>query len=106
VSQERRRAREARLEARRREVAAAAQRREKQERRAAARERLTPSLPRRTRRFGMLSTRALLQVVVLYLAGNAALWLLVTDTRTRIGLAAVSLAFTLVLVRTRKRTSR
>ena len=106
MSKERARAREARLEARRREVEAAAQRRAKQERRAAARERLTPSLPRRARRFGMLSTRALVQVVLLYVAVQACIWLLVEDTRTRIGLAVVSLGFTLVLVRTRKRTPR
>ena len=106
MSKERQRAREARLEARRREVEAAAQRSAKQERRAAARERLTPSLPRRTRRFGMLSTRALVQVVLLFLAVQAVFWLLVDDTRTRIGLAVVSLGFTLVLVRTRKRTPR
>ena len=54
----------------------------------------------------MLSTRALVQVAVLYLAVQACFWLLVDETRTRVGLAAVSLAFTLVLVRTRKRTSR
>jgi Flp pilus assembly protein TadB len=106
VSQERRRAREARLEARRRELEAAAKARARRERREATRERLKPALPRRTRRFGMLSTRALIQVVVLYLAAQACFWVLVEDTRTRIGLALVSLGFTLVLVRTRKRTSR
>ena len=106
MSKERARAREARLEARRREVEAAAKARERRSRRAAARDRLTPSLPRRTRRFGMLSTRTLVQVVVLYLAVQACIWLLVDDTRTRIGLAVVTLAFTFVLVRTRKRTPR
>ena len=51
----------------------------------------------------MLSTRQLVQVVVLYLALQACFWFLVDDTRTRLGLAVVSLGFTLVLVRTRKR---
>jgi hypothetical protein len=54
----------------------------------------------------MLSTRELVQVAVLYLAVQAVFWLLVEDTRTRIGLAVVSLGFTFVLVRTRKRTPR
>jgi hypothetical protein len=104
VSKERQRAREARLEARRREVEAAAQARARRERRSATRARLTPAVPRRRRRFGQLTTRALLQVAVLWLAAQACFWFAFDSTRVRLGLAVVSLAFTLVLVRTRKRT--
>jgi Flp pilus assembly protein TadB len=106
VSQERRRAREARQRARRRELETAAAQRGRQEQRAAMRARLRPSLPRRRRRFGQLSTRALAQVVVLYLAVQAVFWIFVPSLATRAALGVVSLAFLLVLVRTRKRTPR
>jgi hypothetical protein len=104
VSKERQRAREARQEARRRELETAAAQRVRQEQRAALRGRLTPSLPRRRRRFGQLTNRGLAQVIACYLAVQALVFLLVPEWRTRAGLAVVTLAFTLVLVRTRKRT--
>jgi Flp pilus assembly protein TadB len=106
VSRERARAREARQEARRREVEAAATKRAKRERRAAVREQLKPTLPRRKRRFGQLSTSALVQIAAVYLTVQAVFWLLVPDLRTRFALAVVSLGFLLVLVRTRKRPDR
>ena len=103
MSQERKRAREAREAARRRHLETAATARQRQARRAEVRERLRPTLPRRRRRFGQLSTWALVQVVGLYLAVQGLIWLLVPSTMTRIGLAVVSLGFLAVLVRTRKR---
>ena len=106
MSKERARAREARTAARRREVETAAAARERHARRAALRDQLKPSVPRRKRRFGQLSNRALAQVVALYLAVQAVFWLFVPDLRTRAALAVVSLSFLLVLVRTRKRTPR
>jgi Flp pilus assembly protein TadB len=106
VSQERKRAREARDAARRRHLETAASARARQARRAEVRDRLRPSLPRRRRRFGQLSTRALAQVVGLYLAVQAVFWWFVPDLATRIALAVISLAFLAVLVRTRKRPAR
>ena len=106
MSKERARAREAREAARRREVEEAARRRERAQSRAALRSKLTPSLPRRHRRFGALSTLALVQLTSGYLALQAALWVVFPSYRTRLGLALVSLAFLLVLVRTRKRPAR
>ncbi len=103
MSQERRRAREAREAARRRHLETAASSRARQARRAEVRDRLRPSLPRRRRRFGQLTTRALVQVVALYLGVQALVWLFVPDLRTRLALAVVSLAFLAILVRTRKR---
>jgi Flp pilus assembly protein TadB len=103
VSQERKRAREAREAARRRHLETAATSRMRQARRAEVRDRLRPSLPRRRRRFGQLSTLGLVQVVALYLAVQALIWLFVPRMATRIGLAVVTLGFLAVLVRTRKR---
>lgn len=103
MSSERRRAREERQSARRRELETAAAHRARQARRAEVRDRLRPSLPRRRRRFGQLSNRGLVQVVVLYLAGQGLVWLLFPDLRTRLALAVVSLGLVAVLVRTRKR---
>ena len=103
MSQERKRAREARQAARRRELETAAAHRARQARRAEVRDRLRPSLPRRRRRFGQLTTRGLAQVVGLWLAVQGLVWLFVPRTATRLGLAVVSLGFLAVLVRTRKR---
>ena len=103
MSRERARAREARQEARRREVEAAAAERARNDKRPALR---VPALPRRKRRFGQLSTPALARLVVLYLAVQAVFWLLFPGLRTRAALAVISLAFLLVLVRTRERTPR
>ena len=98
MSRERARAREARQEARRREVEAAAAERA----RARKRPLRVPALPRRKRRFGQLSTDVLAKLVVLYLAVQAVFWLVFPGLRTRAALAVISLAFLLVLVRTRK----
>ncbi|MDP9182103.1 MAG: hypothetical protein M3P04_04930 [Actinomycetota bacterium] len=106
MTKERARAREARQDARRREVEAAAAQRAKRDKRAAIREQLTPAIPKRKRRFGSLSTLARLQVLALYLGVQGAFWLFVPDLRTRLALAVVTLAFLLVLVRTRKRPDR
>ena len=106
MSKERQRAREARQEARCREVEAAAEKRARREKRAALREGLKPSIPRRKRRFGQLSTRALAQLAAVYLAVQAVFWFFVPALKTRAALAVISLAFLLVLVRTRERTPR
>jgi hypothetical protein len=106
VSKERQRAREAREAERRRAVEQAARRRERQAVRAQLRTRLTPTLPRRRRRFGSLSTLALVQLTVGWLGLQAALWVVFPSYRTRFGLAVVTLGFLLVLVRTRKRPAR
>ena len=106
MSKERQRAREARQEARRREVEAAAGQRTRREKRATLREQLKPSVPRRKRRFGQMSTGALAKVVALYLAVQVVFWFFVPSLRTRGALAVISLAFLLVLVRTRERTPR
>jgi hypothetical protein len=98
VSRERARAREARQEARRREVEAAAAERARTEKRPLR----VPALPRRKRRFGQLSNAALARLVVLYLAVQAVFWLVFPGLRTRAALAVISLAFLLVLVRTRE----
>jgi Flp pilus assembly protein TadB len=103
VSQERKRAREAREAARRQHLETAAANRARQARRAEVRDRLRPSLPRRRRRFGQLSTWALVRVVALWLAVQVLIWLFVPGTQARLGLAVVSLGFLAVLVRTRKR---
>jgi Flp pilus assembly protein TadB len=102
VSRERARAREARQEARRLEVEAAAAERARSEKRTLR----VPALPRRRRRFGQLSSAALARLVALYLAVQAVFWLLFPSFRTRAALAVISLAFLLVLVRTRERTPR
>lgn len=106
MSQERKRAREAREAARRRHLETAAASRARQARRSEVRDRLRPSLPRRRRRFGQLSTLARLQVAGLYLGVQVLTWVFVPDLRTRLALAVVSLAFLAILVRTRKRPSR
>jgi hypothetical protein len=103
VSQERKRAREAREAARRRHLETAAANRARQARRAEVRDRLRPSLPHRRHRFGQLSTWALVRVVALYLAVQVLIWLFVDRPMTRVGLGVVSLGFLAVLVRTRKR---
>ena len=94
------------MAARRREVETAAAARERHVRRAALRDQLKPSLPRRKRRFGQLSNRALAQVVTLYFAVQAVFWFFVPALKTRAALAVISLSFLLVLVRTRKRPAR
>jgi hypothetical protein len=106
LADQRRRAREARQAARRREVQAAAVRRERLARRQAARARLTPTLPRRRKRYGALSTRDLASLALVFLAVQVAVWWLADDLRLRFVLAVLTLASLAVLVRTRRRTPR
>jgi Flp pilus assembly protein TadB len=106
LAKDRQRAREARQAARRRELETAAARRERLARRQAARTRLTPSLPRRRRRYGALSTFALVKLLLVFLAVQVGAHLLEADLRVRLVVAVVTLASLAVLVRTRRRTPR
>jgi hypothetical protein len=106
LADHRRRAREARQEARRREVEAAAVRRERLARRKAARARLTPTLPRRRKRYGALSTVALVELALVFVAVQVAGWWLLDEPRLRLVLPVLTLASLAVLVRTRRRTRR
>jgi hypothetical protein len=106
VSHERQRAREARQAARRAEVETAAARREKTARRAAVRSRLAPTVRRRRRRFGALSTWARVRLVLLFFAIQALAWPFVTSHGARFSLAVLTIASELVYVRTRRSPAR
>lgn len=106
MSSERRRAREARQQARLTELATAAERRARQEHRAAVKQRLKPSLRRRRRRYGALSTRARAELVAIFLAVQVVAWLLLPGVGTQFVIAVLTIACLAVLVRTRKRSPR
>ena len=98
MSKERARAREARLAERAREVERRAKARARKERLDALKPSLPP-LPRRRRRYGALPTRVLLGLAFGWLAAQWVFWQLVGDTRSRLGLALVSLlALPLIVV--------
>jgi hypothetical protein len=90
VSKERARAREARLAERAREVERRAKARARKERLEALKPSL-PSLPRRRRRYGALPTRVVLGLAFGWLVTQWVFWQVVDDTRSRLGLALVSL---------------
>ena len=90
MSTERARAREARQAERAREVERAAKARARKERLDALKPSL-PSLPRRRRRYGALPTRTLLGLAFGWLVAQWVFWQVVADTRSRLGLALVSL---------------
>ena len=97
MSKERARAREARLAERAREVQRAAKARARKERLEALKPSLPP-LPRRRRRYGALPTRVLLGLGFGWLVTQWVFWQVVGDTRSRVGLALVSLLALPVLV--------
>ena len=90
MSKERARAREARQAERAREVERAAKARARKERLDALKPTLPP-LPRRRRRYGALPTRVLLGLAFGWLVAQWVFWQVVGDTRSRLGLALVSL---------------
>jgi Flp pilus assembly protein TadB len=106
LADDRKRAREARLEARRHEVAAAAARREKIARRQAMRAKVTPTRKKHHKRYGALSTLQRAQLVLLFLLSQVAVWLFVPDLRLRLVIAVLTAAVLAVLVRTRRRPPR
>jgi Flp pilus assembly protein TadB len=106
VSKERARARAARQEARRQEVEAAAASRARRERRDALRRTLTPTLPRRRRRFDSLTTRAWAQLVLVFAAVQAVVWFFVPGYGPRAAAAVLTLASLAVIVTTRRRPVR
>ena len=106
MAHDRRRAREARLEARRVELAHAAARRERLARRQALRSRLTPTRRRRPRRFGALTPLQRAQVVVAFVLVQGLVWVLSHHWQVRLTSAVLTAAVLAVLVRTRRRTPR
>ena len=74
--------------------------------RAALRQRLVPSMPRGRRRFGALSTLELVRLVLVFVGVQALAWLYLSDLRTRLVVAVLTLACLAVLVTTRRRSSR
>lgn len=106
MSRERQRARSAREQARRREVEVAAQRRASRAKRQELRARLTPSLPRRKRRYGALSTLELVRLVLVFAGVQAAGWIFLPAVRSRLAVAVLTLACLAVFVRTRRSPSR
>jgi Flp pilus assembly protein TadB len=98
VSRERARARVAREAERAAERERAAKKRARQERLESLKPSL-PALPRRRRRYGALPLRVVLGLAFGWLVTQWVFWQVVTDVRTRIGLAMVSLlALPLVVV--------
>jgi hypothetical protein len=106
VSKERARAREARAEQRRREVEAAAAARARRESRAALRARVTPTLPRRRRRYDSLSGLAWARLVLVFAAVQALAWAFVPGYAPRAAVAVLTLASLAVVVTTRRRPAR
>jgi len=106
LAHDRRRAREARLEARRVELAHAAARRERAARRRALRARLTPTPRHRPRRYGALSALQRLQVLLAFVLVQALVWVLAPQWQVRLVSAVLTAAVLAVLVRTRRRTPR
>ena len=90
MSKERARARAVREAERAAEVERRAKSRARQERLAALKPEL-PSLPRRTRRYGALPLRVQLGLAFGWLVAQWVFWQVTTETRTRVGLALVSL---------------
>jgi Flp pilus assembly protein TadB len=98
VSKERARAREARQAERAREVERAARQRARRERLEGLKPSL-PELPRRRRRYGALPLRVELGLAFGWLVAQWVFWQVVSDVRTRIGLALISLlALPLIVV--------
>jgi hypothetical protein len=106
VSRQRARDREAREATRRAEVEEAARRRAKAEARQERRARLTPTIPKRRRRYGALTTRELSQLVAVFFAVQAVALLFLESWKSRAGLAVLTLAVLLVAAATRRSTSR
>jgi Flp pilus assembly protein TadB len=98
MSKERARARAAREAERAAERERAAKKLARQQRLEALKPSL-PELPRRTRRYGALPLRVILGLAFGWLVAQWVFWQVVTDVRTRIGLALISvLALPLVVV--------
>ena len=90
MSKERARARAAR-EAERAAVREQALRKRARKERLAALKPSLPELPRRRRRYGALPLRVVLGLAFGWLVAQWVFWQVVPDTRTRIGLALISL---------------
>jgi hypothetical protein len=90
VSKERARARAAREAARAAERAKAAKAQARQQRLAALKPSL-PTVPRRRRRYGAMAVRLQLGLAAGWLLAQWVFWQVTADTRSRIGLAIVSL---------------
>jgi hypothetical protein len=98
MSRERARARAVREAERAAELERRAKQRARQERLASLKPEL-PQLPRRTRRYGALPLRIQLGLAFGWLVAQWVFWQVIADTRTRVGLALVSLlALPLVVV--------
>jgi uncharacterized membrane protein YbaN (DUF454 family) len=106
MSKERQRARAAREVARQAEVAAAARRRNRQGRRAVLLSRVTPTVPRRRRRYGALPARVWFRLVVAFGVVQALSWWFLPGVGQRLSVAVLTLAVLLVLVRTRRSPAR
>ncbi|MCU1674753.1 MAG: hypothetical protein JWN77_2866 [Frankiales bacterium] len=98
MSKERARAREARAAVRVAEREKAAKARARQERLAALKP-TVPTIPKRQRRYGAMPVRQQLGLAAGWFAAQWVFWQLTGDTRSRLGLALVSLlALPLVVV--------
>lgn len=106
MSKERARARAVREAAREAERQKAAKVRARQERLAALKPTL-PTLPRRRRRYGSLPLKVILGLAFGWLVTQWVLWQVFFDTRSRLGLAVISLfALPLVVVLVQPRRTR
>ena len=106
MSKERARARAVREEAREQERQKAAKARARQAKLAALKPTL-PAMPRRRRRYGSLPTKVLLGLAFGWLVTQWVLWQLFLDTRSRVGLALITLfALPLVVVLVQPRRTR
>ncbi len=106
MSKERARARAVREAAREAERQKAAKARARQERLAALKPTL-PTLPRRRRRYGSLPLKVILGLAFGWLVTQWVLWQVFFDTRSRLGLAVISLfALPLVVVLVQPRRTR
>ncbi len=106
MSKERARARAVREEAREQERQRAAKARSRQAKLAALKPTL-PSIPRRRRRYGSLPTKVLLGLAFGWLLTQWLVWQLFFDTRSRVGLALITLlALPLVVVLVQPRRTR
>ena len=106
MSKERQKARVARQAARRAEVEAAAAQRAKRVRKQVLLQRVKPTVPKRRRRYGALPTRVWYQVVVIFLAVQVVGWYFLSGPGVRFSLAVLTAAVLLVLINTRRRSTR
>lgn len=106
MAKERQKARAAREAARRAEVQAAADKRAKRAKREVLLQCVKPTVPKRPRRYGALPTRVRAQLVVVFIAVQGIAWFLLTGVGARFSVAVLTAAVLLVLVKTRRSTTR